>query len=58
MVLKVFHVAECNAKGDSYGTVLYSYTEQCRVHWKLDKGVGIGLNFCKFMHGVCRLKRG
>jgi len=43
-------VAECMAKGACYGTVVYSYTEQCRGHWTLDKGMGKGLNFYKFMH--------
>jgi len=42
-------VAECMAKGACCGTVVYSYSEQCRAQWKLDKGVGRGLNFYKFM---------
>jgi hypothetical protein len=42
-------VTECTAKEACYGTVVYSYTDQCRAHWKLDKGVGKGLNFYKFM---------
>jgi hypothetical protein len=42
-------VAVCMAKGACYGTLVYSYTEQCRAHWKLDKGVGKSLNFFKFI---------
>ena len=37
------------AKGACDGTVVYSCTEQCRAHWKLDKGVGKCLNFYKFV---------
>jgi hypothetical protein len=44
-------------KGACYGTALYSYTEQCGAHWKLGKGLRMGLNFYKFMQvtGKCEI---